>query len=169
MFDLSAHYLCFCRLQDQSTSCQNQHLHQNPRERRRSRVYRDGPPRGRGNGQTWDRLRDRALLHDPRLTLQSRCNRPRISRLASRSSQPPGTDHHPGARSLPCRGASSRTQRSHDQTHPAADAHLYRDAQPRERPCIRGHRHAWERGSCARGDRNTHHSAHRCFRWPPRW
>ncbi len=109
-------------------------------------------------------LGGRALLHDPRLTLQSRRKWPRINRLSSRPSQPPGTDHHPGACSLPRRGPSGGTQRSHDQTHPAADAHLHCDAQPRERPCIRGHRHA--RGMWIVHERrsNAHHSAHRRIR-----
>ncbi|KAG5851346.1 hypothetical protein ANANG_G00092240 [Anguilla anguilla] len=76
-------------------------------------------------------------------------------RGASGAPAPAGPGDHPGARAAPRGGAGGGAQGRHGEAYPAADAHLHRDAEPREGPGVRGDGHAGERGPRARRSRRT--------------
>lgn len=108
-----------CRLQDQSASRKNQHIHQDAGPRRGAGVRGHRPQGGRRARQARDPLGGRALLSDPRVAQVWRG--PAAARRRAR------TRHGAGARALPRRGARRGSQGRHHQAYPAHDAHVHCD------------------------------------------
>lgn len=142
-----------CRLQDQSASRKNQHIHQDTGPRRGAGVCGHRPQGGRRARQARDPLGGRALLSDPRVAQVWRG--PAAARRRARSCD------RAGARALPRRGARRRPQGCHHQAYPAHDAHIHCDTVARARASVRGDGPAGERGGGAQGDRGAHRTAHR--------
>ncbi|CAN0084564.1 unnamed protein product [Lampetra planeri] len=174
-------------LQDQGPASQDEHVHQDAGAGRGARVRHHRPPRGRVHGQAGDPLGRRTLLRAPGLPQQAarpgarpgaqpaipghggwggRCRGGGGRRCAAPTSAGrAGPDDDPGARAVPRRGPRGGAQGRHDPPHPAGDAHLHRDAEPRARARLRGDGPAAQRGARPRGDRVAHRRAHR---QPPR-
>ena len=119
--------ILFCsflyRMQDQSTSCQDQYIHQDPRTWRRTRICRHRPQRRRGLCQTRNSLRCRPLFANPCLAqIQHQLD----FGLWSADGQHSGSDHRASPRTLPCGRPRCGTQGCNNKAYPTADPHLYR-------------------------------------------
>lgn len=121
---LTVSLIC-CRLQDQSSPREDEHVHKDAGARRGAGVRGDGAQGGRGARQARDPLRRRALLADPRLT--------QVWRRAAAARRRARPRDGAGACTLPRRGARRGAQGRYYQAHPAHHPHLHRYAVARAR------------------------------------
>lgn len=140
-------------MQNQGSSREDQHVHQDAGPRRGAGVRGDRAQGGRDARQARDPVGRRALLADPRLA--------QVRRRAAAARRRARARDRAGPRAVPRGGARGGPQGRHHQAHPAHHAHVHRDAVARARARVRGDRVAGERGRRAQGDRGAHRAAHR--------